>query len=145
MAGRMLGVDYGEARIGLAVSDPTGTIASPIEAIGATGSGDPLNVANIAADHGASTIVVGLPLSLDGTYGPAARKVNAFCIPPNHERHSSKCKKDCHHDKILVLPEFPGDFSFVASFVASFVDPRSDLVFRVILSHDLRRLRPGFP
>ena len=79
MAGRMLGVDYGEARIGLAVSDPTGTIASPIEAIGATGSGDPSNVANIAADQGASTIVVGLPLSLDGTYGPAARKVNAFC------------------------------------------------------------------
>ena len=79
MTGRMLGVDYGEARIGLAVSDPTGTIASPIEAIGATGSGDPLNVANIAADQGASTIVVGLPLSLDGTYGPAARKVNAFC------------------------------------------------------------------
>ena len=79
MAGRMLGVDYGEARIGLAVSDPTGTIATPIEALEATGSGDPQNVADIAAEREASTIVVGLPLSLDGTHGPAARKVSAFC------------------------------------------------------------------
>ena len=79
MPDRMLGVDYGEARIGLAVSDPTGTIASPIEAIEATGSGDPENVASIAAEREASTIVVGLPLPLGGGYGPAARKVNAFC------------------------------------------------------------------
>lgn len=75
----MLGVDYGEARIGLAVSDPTGTIASPIEAIEATGPGDPENVARIAAERETLTIVVGLPLSLDGTHGPSARKVNAFC------------------------------------------------------------------
>ena len=36
-------------------------------------------MAHYAHDHGASTIGGGLPLSLDGTYGPAARKVNAFC------------------------------------------------------------------
>ncbi len=75
----MLGVDYGDVRIGLAISDPTGTIASPIAAIAATGSGDPENVVGIAAERGASTIVVGLPVSLDGTHGPAARKVTAFC------------------------------------------------------------------
>ncbi len=75
----MLGVDYGDARIGLAVSDPTGTVASPVEAIKATGPGDPANVARIAAERDATTIVVGLPLSLDGSHGPAARKVNAFC------------------------------------------------------------------
>ncbi len=79
MIGRMLGVDYGEARIGLAVSDPTGTIASPIEAVKAIGAGDPASVANIATEREVSTIVVGLPISLDGTHGPAARKVNAFC------------------------------------------------------------------
>ena len=75
----MLGVDYGEARIGLAISDPTGTIASPIPAIEATGHEDPNNVASVAAEREASTIVVGLPLSLDGSQGPAARKVSAFC------------------------------------------------------------------
>ncbi len=79
LAGRMLGVDYGEVRIGLAISDPTGTIATPIAAIEATGSGDPESVAGIAAEREARAIVVGLPLSLDGTHGPAARKVNAFC------------------------------------------------------------------
>ncbi len=36
-------------------------------------------MAHIAAEHGASAIVVGLPLSLDGGHGPAARKVSAFC------------------------------------------------------------------
>lgn len=75
----MLGIDYGEARIGLAVSDPTGTIATPVEAIKASGSDDPANVARIAAEREATAIVVGLPLSLDGSQGPAARKVNAFC------------------------------------------------------------------
>ncbi|MDP6667038.1 MAG: Holliday junction resolvase RuvX [Dehalococcoidia bacterium] len=74
----MIGVDYGEARIGLAVSDPTGTIATPIDAIEASGSDDPANVARVAAELAATAIVVGLPLSLDGTHGPAARKATAF-------------------------------------------------------------------
>jgi putative Holliday junction resolvase len=75
----LLGVDYGEARIGLAISDPTGTIATPIEAIKATGSEDATNISRIAGEREATGIVVGLPLSLDGSHGPAARKVNAFC------------------------------------------------------------------
>jgi len=74
-----LGVDHGEARIGLAVSDPTGTIATPIEAIKAVEQDDAANIARIATEREALGIVVGLPLSLDGSQGPAARKVNAFC------------------------------------------------------------------
>ncbi|NQW20831.1 MAG: Holliday junction resolvase RuvX [Chloroflexi bacterium] len=77
--GRLLGVDYGEARIGLAISDPTGTIATPIDAVKAVGSEDATNIARIATDQEARGIVVGLPLSLDGSQGPAARKVNVFC------------------------------------------------------------------
>jgi putative holliday junction resolvase len=72
-------VDYGEARIGLAMSDPTGTIATPIEAIKAAGSEDAANISRIAVEKEATGIVVGLPLSLDGSQGPAARKVKAFC------------------------------------------------------------------
>ncbi|MDA1278785.1 MAG: Holliday junction resolvase RuvX [Chloroflexi bacterium] len=75
----MLGVDYGEVRIGLALSDPTGTIATPISAIPAAGKDDALRVARIATENGVIKIVVGLPLSLDGTHGPASKKVNAFC------------------------------------------------------------------
>jgi putative Holliday junction resolvase len=74
-----LGVDYGEARIGLAVSDPTGTIATPIEAVNATGQNDAANIARVATECEAQGIIVGLPLSLDGSQGPAARKINAFC------------------------------------------------------------------
>jgi putative Holliday junction resolvase len=61
------------------VSDPTGTIATPIEAIKAAGSEDAVNISRVAIDREAIGIVVGLPLSLDGSQGPAARKVNAFC------------------------------------------------------------------
>jgi putative Holliday junction resolvase len=61
------------------VSDPTGTIATPIEAIKAVEQDDAANIARIATEREARGIVVGLPLSLDGSQGPAARKVNAFC------------------------------------------------------------------
>ena len=74
-----MGVDYGEVRIGLAVSDPTGTIATPIEAVKATGQNDAANIARVATEREAQGIIVGLPLSLDGSQGPAARKINAFC------------------------------------------------------------------
>jgi putative Holliday junction resolvase len=75
--GRVLGVDLGSRRIGLAVSDPGTRVATPHDVI--ERSGDP------AADHrtilahareaGASRVVVGLPLSLSGDVGPAARAV----------------------------------------------------------------------
>ncbi|MBP38110.1 MAG: Holliday junction resolvase RuvX [Dehalococcoidia bacterium] len=74
-----MGVDYGEARIGLALSDPTGTIATPIEAIKSVGSQDVANITQVATENEAKGIIVGFPLSLDGSQGPAARKVNAFC------------------------------------------------------------------
>lgn len=61
------------------MSDPTGIIATPIEAIKAVGNDDAANISRIAVEREALGIVVGLPLSLDGSQGPAARKVNAFC------------------------------------------------------------------
>lgn len=73
--GRVLGVDLGARRIGLAVSDLTGTIASPHSVV--TRSGDPAadhrRVAEVASEVEAGMIVVGLPLSLSGADGPAAR------------------------------------------------------------------------
>jgi len=72
---RVLGVDLGSRRIGLAVSDPTGTIASPHSVI--TCSGDPAadrrRVAEVAAEVEAQLVVVGMPLSLSGRDGPASR------------------------------------------------------------------------
>jgi putative pre-16S rRNA nuclease len=72
---RALGVDLGARRIGLALSDPTGTVASPYSVLQRSGSPARDHTAIIAAarDAEADTIVVGLPLSLSGQVGPAAR------------------------------------------------------------------------
>lgn len=74
---RALGVDLGSRRIGVAISDPTGTIASPVEVVQRSGSiaHDHRRLVAIAQEWEAELIVVGLPLSLDGSVGPAARGV----------------------------------------------------------------------
>ena len=65
---RVLGIDYGERRIGLALSDPTGTIASPLETLTyRQGKRPPLHaIEEIARLRGVERIVVGLPLELSG-------------------------------------------------------------------------------
>ena len=69
----MLGVDLGERRIGLALSDPSRTVASPHEVLIRRGShaDDHTAIAGVARGAGVTTIVVGLPLSLSGRDGPA--------------------------------------------------------------------------
>ncbi len=75
--GRVLGVDLGARRIGLALSDPTRTVASPLDVLLRQRSRDDDHRAILAAarEHEAATIVVGLPLSLSGREGPAAKGV----------------------------------------------------------------------
>ncbi|MCD6352544.1 MAG: Holliday junction resolvase RuvX [Armatimonadetes bacterium] len=77
---RLLGVDLGEKRIGLAVSDPTGMVASPVEVLEATGTDeqDVQRVIEAAERHGADGFVVGLPRSLRGTDEAAAARALAF-------------------------------------------------------------------
>lgn len=70
---RILAVDPGTRRVGLALSDPTATIASPLATIQAEPAASLAErVANIAKEHEAERLVVGLPRNLDGTRGPAA-------------------------------------------------------------------------
>ncbi len=77
---RLLGVDIGEVRIGIALSDPTGTICTPLTTLNAEGApGDQERVVELATEHEAEGIVVGLPINMDGSHGPAARKAQAFC------------------------------------------------------------------
>lgn len=72
---RRLGVDPGEARVGLAVSDDEGLLAAPLCTIAARGEGDPAKrIAAEAERTGCKEIVVGLPRNLDGSEGGAARK-----------------------------------------------------------------------
>lgn len=76
---RVVGVDLGKRRIGLAVSDPTGTIASPLRVLERTGdvAADHDAIVAVAREVGASVVVVGFPRSLSGREGPAARAVRA--------------------------------------------------------------------
>ncbi len=75
--GRVLGVDLGERRIGLALTDPSGVLASPYDTLTRAAARDDDHRAIVAAavDAGAVHIVVGLPRSLSGKVGPAARSV----------------------------------------------------------------------
>ena len=71
----MLAVDHGEARAGVAVSDPSGTIATPL---GVVEPPDPGEVARLAAERGAELVIVGLPVSLDGGEGAQAAAARGF-------------------------------------------------------------------
>jgi len=76
---RAVGLDLGSRRIGVAASDGTGTIASPHSVLERqeTRQADHAAVAALVAELKADVVVVGLPLSLDGTMGPAAEAAAA--------------------------------------------------------------------
>ncbi len=75
MNGRILAVDPGDRRIGIAVSDPTGTIANPLTVIlHVARLVDAAQIVQIAQDQSAIRIVVGCPYDSDGQVGPQARK-----------------------------------------------------------------------
>lgn len=72
---RALGIDFGSRRIGLALSDSAGTLATPYEVVHRSGDErrDHEQIRRLGEEAEVSVIVVGLPLSLDGSEGPAAR------------------------------------------------------------------------
>ena len=76
---RVVALDYGSARCGVAVSDPSGTLASPLEPIVRPGTKIGLRqIAALAHELGAERIVVGLPVSLRGGDSPQTRETRQF-------------------------------------------------------------------
>ena len=76
---RVLALDHGEARCGAAVSDPTGTLATPLPAVERPGSRRGLAaVAELVEQQGVERVVVGLPLTLRGEEGQQADRARAF-------------------------------------------------------------------
>ena len=76
---KLLGIDYGQRRIGVAASDETGTLALPLEQVDAEPpAGACERIAALARERGIERIVVGMPRNMDGSYGPAAESVRAF-------------------------------------------------------------------
>lgn len=75
--GVRLGIDPGDARIGVATSDPSGFLATPVETV-RRGRGDVRRLAQLVTELEAVEVVVGLPRSLSGAEGPAAAKAREF-------------------------------------------------------------------
>ena len=73
---RVLALDHGTVRIGCALSDPSGTLATPLPVIEPP---EPRAVAELVAEHGVERVVVGLPLHLSGEEGSQAGLARGFC------------------------------------------------------------------
>ncbi len=75
----ILAVDLGEKRIGLAVSDPTGVLASALMVLNSQGRAkDVLAVLQAARSEGVEAVLVGVPVSMSGEHGPMAEKSRRF-------------------------------------------------------------------
>jgi putative Holliday junction resolvase len=74
VAGRVLALDLGTVRVGVAVSDPTATLASPLTTLRA---GDRAGVAELVGAEAVGLVLVGLPRNMDGSLGPAATAAQA--------------------------------------------------------------------
>ena len=76
---RIIGLDVGERRIGVAVSTPEGGLAVPFRIIDAQDERtDARAIMELARTEHAAIVIIGHPLSMDGTAGPQARKIEAF-------------------------------------------------------------------
>jgi putative Holliday junction resolvase len=77
--GRVLGVDVGTVRVGVAMSDPTGTLASPLETLKRAGDRSDMDrLAALVVEHEVSEVVVGEPRHLSGASGASARDAAAY-------------------------------------------------------------------
>jgi putative Holliday junction resolvase len=89
---RAVGIDYGTVRIGVAVSDDLGMLAYPFETVPAKDPAEAIKrVVEIVIQRKAEVVVLGLPLNMDGSEGPAVKKVREFkaklrkALPPTVE------------------------------------------------------------
>ncbi len=77
LPGRAMGLDVGERRIGVAIADELGTIASPLTTV-TRKPGDLVELRDLAVERGVDVLVVGLPTGMSGREGPQAAVVRAF-------------------------------------------------------------------
>jgi putative Holliday junction resolvase len=98
---RVLGIDPGRARIGLALSDETGCVALALKTLESTGGRRDLKrITELVHQHGVSLVVVGLPLRLDGTAGPAALEAEAFA---ERLRRRLSCPVVTHDERLTSV------------------------------------------
>ena len=136
---RVLALDIGEKRIGVAVSDPSGTVASPLLVLDAKRVlGDGQELVKIVRDYEVDTVLVGLPLSLDGSEGPQVTRVRAAAsrlagflrvpIEFQDERLSSSAASKAMQSAGASTREQRGSVDMVAAslFLQSYLDARRE-------------------
>ncbi|MGB7587646.1 MAG: Holliday junction resolvase RuvX [Solirubrobacterales bacterium] len=109
---RVLALDYGTARIGCAISDPSGTIATPVPTVEPP---EPRAVADLVEAYGAERVVVGLPLHLSGKEGSQAELTRSFCaelealvdvaIETYDERLTTRMAEASRHEGATAPPD----------------------------------------
>jgi len=83
---KLLGIDFGDRRIGVAASDALGLTAQPVTVLERQSLAEDIaRIAELANRRRAQTIVVGLPLNMDGSAGPAARRARRFAAALRRE------------------------------------------------------------
>ena len=75
---KVIGIDYGEVRIGVSCSDDLGMFAHPLETIHVKKIDPIKRIIEIAEEKKIQAVVIGMPRNLDGSYGNAAKKVESF-------------------------------------------------------------------
>ncbi len=75
---KVIGIDYGEVRIGVSCSDDLGMFAHPLETIHVKKIDPIKRIIEIAEEEKIQAVVIGMPRNLDGSYGSAAKKVESF-------------------------------------------------------------------
>jgi putative Holliday junction resolvase len=106
VTGRALGLDLGERRIGVALSDAGRVLASPLTVLERRGrdrAADHRAVVDLAREHEADTVVVGLPLSLDGTIGRAAQQVLAEVEQLRAVAEPAGIAVDVHDERLTTV------------------------------------------
>lgn len=135
--GRILAVDPGHVRTGLALSDPLQTIASPLEVLSGLKRGAlAKRLVEVAREHEAVAIVVGLPLTLDGAIGPMARGVmklvrnlaqrSGLPVLPLDERYTSRDANAAFQEAGVRASDRRGQVDMVAAslLLQGFLDQR---------------------
>lgn len=99
---RVLGLDLGSRRIGVAVCDSGGLLATPYSVVERSGdpAADRARIAELAREVGAEAVVVGLPLSLDGSTGPAA---TAALAEAEALRQVLDVSVECHDERLSTV------------------------------------------
>jgi putative Holliday junction resolvase len=127
---RILAIDPGEARIGVALTDPTGSIARPLTVIRhSSRAADAAAIRDLADQHGAGLILVGLPLNSEGAVGPQARRslrlveaLRSVCSVPIETWDESGTTQLARQAVNRAVPE---DARAAAFLLQDYVDSRS--------------------